>query len=179
MEAPVKERTRPTLPRTTRAWCLFEAGGGRYAIGLEMVAEVVELERLVRLPSCQPRVLGLCALRRDVIPVFRIGPEGEPPEGPDGERKHVLILRTSRGVWAIEIHAEGTVVAEEPLDATKRPGDVDDAVVVLGTVPRGEAVYTAIDPEATWWRFREAVDDWYAHYWDRGEPEAAHTARAV
>src|SRR5438874_2320734 len=105
--------------RPIRPWCLFRSGPIGYAIGLESVAEVIEVERLVRLPHCPPRVLGLCVLRRELIPVIGLnepaaGPASTPAPAP--ARALVLILRTARGTWAIRINSEGTVVAEESLD---------------------------------------------------------------
>ncbi len=64
-----------------------------FAVGLEAVAEVVEVERLVRLPQSPPHVLGLCALRRDVIPVVAVQRTAAEPSS----RFLVLILRTSQG----------------------------------------------------------------------------------
>src|SRR4051794_6008810 len=148
-----------TAARPGRPWCLFRSGERHLAIGLESVAEVVEVERLVRLPTSPPRVIGLCALRREVIPVIGLNDPGpEPPAGPPGFL--VLILRTGRGTWAVRINAEGTLVAEESVDdvapAAERLGPA-----FLGSVRRGDTCYAVIDPEATWQDVRQSVEDWY------------------
>ncbi|MBY0395876.1 MAG: chemotaxis protein CheW, partial [Thermoleophilia bacterium] len=52
--------------RVGRPWCFFRAGGAAYAVGLEAVSEVIEVERLVALPLCPPHILGLCNFRREV-----------------------------------------------------------------------------------------------------------------
>ena len=148
-------------PSTTRPWCLFHCCGASYAVGLSAVAEVVEVERLVRLPHSPPRVLGLCALRREVIPIVSLDREDEPRADPFA-RLLMLVLRTARGDWGVRIDAEGTAVAEEPLDAAIPPVD-RPGVSLLGTVRRGEAVYAAIDPEATWQSLRRGVDGWYGN----------------
>ncbi len=69
-----------------RAWYLFRSEGVPFAVGLEAVAEVVEADRPVRLPLCPPRVLGLCTVRRDVVPVVRLAGhrEAEPRDPPRG-----------------------------------------------------------------------------------------------
>lgn len=149
--------------RATRPWCLFRCGNSAYALGLESVAEVVEIERLVGLPQSPPRVLGLCTLRRDMVPVIGLERQEGPPlsERSPASRLLVLILRTPRGTWAVRINDEGTCVAEEPLD-DPRPGDDDDGPVYLGTVRHDGKSYAVIDPEATWRKVRRGVEGSYS-----------------
>jgi purine-binding chemotaxis protein CheW len=156
----------PEPPRPpARPWCLFRCGKVPYAVGLEAVAEVVEVDRLVGLPLSPPRVLGLCALRREVIPVVGLD---RGPAGPAG-RVLVLILRGARGIWGVRIDAEGTAVAEEPLDPSV-PGPDGSGATFLGTVRRDGPAHAAIDPEATWRSVREGVEQWY------GSPPAREPA---
>src|SRR5438874_1226602 len=81
MDRPGLDEPEPP-PQPPRAWCLFRCGRATLAVGLEAVAEVVEVERLVVLPHSPPRVLGLCALRREVIPVIGLVDPGDEPAGP-------------------------------------------------------------------------------------------------
>lgn len=155
--------TAPAVPSTTtKPWCLFRCGRTSYAVGLSAVAEVVEVERLVRLPHSPPRILGLCALRREVIPVVSLDREDDGPMTGSSSGLLMLVLRTSRGDWGVRIDAEGTAVAEEPLGTTAPPVD-RPGVSLLGTVRRGETAYAVIDPEATWQSLRRGVDDWYGN----------------
>jgi purine-binding chemotaxis protein CheW len=167
------DRDTPTRP--TRPWCLFRSGSGAFAVGLEWVAEVVEVERLVRLPHSPPQVLGLCALRREVIPVIGLspGPAPAPSKGESPGKLPVLILRTNQGPWAVGITPQGTTVTEEPLDnPSDTPGPEARAVpALLGTVPRGETTHGVIDPMTTWRNVRARVESWYADHWSRGTPE--------
>lgn len=168
--------------RPTRPWCLFRSGATGYAIGLDSVAEVVEVDRLVRLPHSPPRVLGLCSLRREVIPVIGLNdPDAAPapPSPPPAARAGllVMILRTGQGTWAVLINAEGTIVAEEGLDAPA-PAGSHLGPVFLGTVRRGEAVYAAIDPVATWQNVRQGVEDWYCDRMGRDTEAPAPPAPA-
>jgi purine-binding chemotaxis protein CheW len=151
--------------RPRRPWCLFRSGQGAYAVGLDAVAEVVEVERLVRLPLSPPGVLGLCTLRRDVIPVLGLQDPGEDAGGPERSepafRCMVMVLRTNRGLWALRINPEGTSVAEEPTSDEPTDGQAGGAV----TVSRGGTTYKVIDTEAAWASARRSVDDWYCDRW--------------
>jgi hypothetical protein len=164
-------------PRPTRHWCLFQGSRRAYAVGLESVEEVVELERLVRLPHSPPRVLGLCTLRREVLPVIGLDrDDGASPE-PTGMRP-VLILRTSRGTWAVQVAGEGTAVGEGALEGPCPPPEPRAPwLTFLGTVRRGETVYAVIDPETTWKHVREGVETHYAGLWTDAT-EARHGTAA-
>jgi chemotaxis signal transduction protein len=132
------------------------------------VAEVVEFERLVRLPQGPPRVLGLCSLRREVIPVIDLNPLGSEPDGPDPHSVCLaLILRTSRGLWAIRVNREGTAVAREPLEEPAAPALEGSGLVCVGSIRRGDAWHAVIDPEATWRSVRADVEGWYCDHLGR------------
>jgi chemotaxis signal transduction protein len=148
--------------RPTRPWCLFECGRTPFAVALDAVAEVVEVERLVRLPDNPPRVLGVCTLRREVIPVIDLRDPGAAWPGADtNERLVLVILKTARGTWAIRIDTEGTAVATEALDEPARPATEGSGLVFLGSIRRAETAHAVIDPEATWQRVRTLIEDWY------------------
>jgi chemotaxis signal transduction protein len=155
---------------TRRPWCLFQSGTRTYAVALEAVAEVVEVERLVCLPQSPPQVLGLCTLRREVIPVIELDRSARDGKTPGaGSRLTVLVLKTGRGRWAIQVNSEGTTVAEEELGdppLATAPAD-GPSLGISGTVRRGDAVYSVIDPEATWKFVRHRVEDWYSNHWAR------------
>lgn len=154
--------------RLTRPWCLFRCGETPYALGLESVCEVIEVERLVQMPLSPPRVLGLCNFRREVVPVVGLG-SGDDDSGLGIQKQLVVILRTGQGHWALRITHEGTVVGqgflEGPSPARQASGS---GPICLGTVRHGETSYAAIDPEATWKSVRERVESWYADEWCRG-----------
>ena len=180
MDRPTDDENRPT-ERPTRPWCLFRCGDSGYAVGLESVAEVVEVGRLVRLPHSPPRVLGLCSLRRELIPVIGLNdPRPDPlaaqSAAPAG--RLVLILRTGRGTWAVQINDEGTIVAEEGLDeSTETPTPLGP--VFMGTVRRGDSTYAVIEPEATWQNVRQSVEDWYCDQMGRDAAAIVHPAPAA
>ena len=69
--------------------------GEGLAVRLESVAEVIWVERLTRFPLAPPQVLGLCTLRRDVIPVVLLDDVARSlRQAPDGKLV-VLVLQTS------------------------------------------------------------------------------------
>jgi chemotaxis signal transduction protein len=160
----------PAPSGSTRPWCFFQSGMAAYAIAVEAVAEVVEVERLVRLPHSPPRVLGLCTLRREVIPVIGLDRSSPASESPGVCSKvTVLILKSGRGRWAFRVNPEGTVVAKEALDDPPAATAHANApgLAITGTIRRAEMVYAVIDPDATWKNVRKEVEDWYSNHWGR------------
>ncbi|MGE3821947.1 MAG: chemotaxis protein CheW [Isosphaeraceae bacterium] len=156
------------ISRLNRPWCLFRCGEKPFALGLESVCEVVEVDRLVHLPLSPPRVLGLCNFRREVVPVVALG-GGDVEAGIGARKQLVVIMRTGQGHWAFRIAPEGTVVGQGALEGPAPvfpPGSLGP--ICFGTVRHGETSYAAIDPEATWKSVRERVEGWYADQWCRG-----------
>jgi chemotaxis signal transduction protein len=147
---------------TTEAWCLFRSFQQPYAIPLECVSEVVSVESLVRLPLGPPELLGLCTIRRDVIPVVGLI-DGRPAEaGAHQNPSAVLVIRAERETWGIGISREGIIVDDQQLGE-------DESAMAAGLGPRvqaesvrrGETSYTVIDPEALWRSVRGLVERWY------------------
>ncbi|MFO0909563.1 MAG: chemotaxis protein CheW [Isosphaeraceae bacterium] len=166
--------------RPSRPWCLFQVAGKTYAIGLESVVEVVEIERLVRFPHSPPRVLGLCTLRREVLPVVGLDPSETADRLEGGGQRLVLILRTSQGNWAIQVSAEGTSVAEGVLEGpSPLPGSNAPWLTFQGFVRRGETSCPVIDPEAMWKHVRGGVESYYAGRWVDDIPAQPASRRAA
>ncbi len=151
-------------PLSKPPWCLFQSGSSAYAVRLETVAEVVEVERLVRVPLAPPKIVGLCTLRRDVIPVVELGDSANEPSADHFRTKTIiLLLRTTRGIWGVRVNAEGTMVTEENMDefATEENSPARPKGTRLKTLRRGTVVYNVIDPETTWQDVRRSVESWY------------------
>jgi purine-binding chemotaxis protein CheW len=157
-----------SLEKPGRAWFLFRGETGAYAVALESVAEVVEVERLVSLPHSPPQVLGLCTLRREVIPI--VAPDRDEWSGNTASsRISLVILRSARGRWGFRISPEGTMVIREDLEEATARGVTRDGsdLGIAGKVRRDGEVYAVIDPDATWNRIRERVEAWYHNHWGR------------
>ena len=152
---------------TVQAWCLVQIDTRPFALALNAVAEIVEAEELVRLSLCSPVVLGLCAYRRDLLPVIALldGPTAAPASG----RPLVLIVRGEHGSWGLKIDRGGAVVAEGPLDDRRATAAKPFGPAVIGSITRGGTTYAAIDAEATWRNVRDAIERWYKG--DRGRDQ--------
>jgi chemotaxis signal transduction protein len=149
--------------RDATALCLFTCGRRPLAVPLEAVAEVVELDRLVPMPLCPPRVVGLCALRRDVVPVVRLGDEEA-----GGESGHVaLLLRAEPGPWGILIDRDGVAVTDDGHDHRDGPPTIADGVAVVGAVERGGASHAVLDPAETARVLRDEIERWYGQARER------------
>lgn len=152
----------PSTPRAgnrPRPWCCFRSGARSYAVDLKSVVEVIETDRLVRLPQSPRVVVGLCAFRRDVIPVVRLT-SGEDDKNDGQARVDILILKTEQGFWGLRIDRSGTVVTEDTLQEDASLGAHEPALapVLLGTLQRGDVACGVIDPESTWQRLRAAIE---------------------
>jgi chemotaxis signal transduction protein len=169
-------------------FCLFRGDAGPMAVPAESVAEVLEVDRLVRLAWSPPQVAGLCPFRREVIPVVRLtssshGAAGDPPGQPetptvadppagtlhDGDhvRSILLILRAGRGAWGVRSDSAWTIMSRErPEYHPPRPDG--DGPVLVGTILRAGVRYGVLDTEATWHGLRSAIGRWYGRI---GEPE--------
>jgi purine-binding chemotaxis protein CheW len=136
-------------PVAPQAWCLFQVRSRAFGVPLENVAEIVAVDDLARLPLAPPRLLGLCVLRRDVIPVIELD-AALPVESKllDG-KSVVLVLQGEHGHWGLRIDGEGTQVVEDDPEDPEATSD-DEAVGARRWVRRGERTYTILDPEATW-----------------------------
>jgi chemotaxis signal transduction protein len=168
-----------TLDATAElAWCLFGIDTRPFAVALNAVVEIVEADEFVPLAHCTPRLLGLFAYRRDLLPVIDLS-EGrpfmaEPAEG----RAVIMILRGEHEAWGIRIDRSTSVVVKGTLEdrhpATAGPG----GSVVIGSIRRGERTHAAIDSEATWRNLRDSIERWYRgdrdHDHDRRHPSGNH-----
>jgi purine-binding chemotaxis protein CheW len=134
---------------SSRGWCLFASGGHPYAVDLAVVLEVVDVEDLIPVPIAPPEVIGLCTVRRDVVPVVDpFGPNStRPSESASG--LVVLVMRTEQGVWGWHIDRDGAAVTET-------------ASAVDGSIARGDRLHAVVDAESTWRVVRERVEEWYS-----------------
>jgi purine-binding chemotaxis protein CheW len=148
--------------------CLFRSGSLPLAVAVEEVAEIVEIEALVRISCCPPRIAGLCLYHRQVVPAVVFG-SGHGLAGAAAPQKRnastgpgdaVLIMQTDQGLWGIKIDREGTVITTER-PARHEPKQEQSGGVSVGLIQHGKIDYALLDAEATWRNLREAVLVWY------------------
>lgn len=158
-----------------QAWCLVRIDERPFAVALNAVAEIVEAEALVRLALCPPRVLGLCAYRRDLLPVIALfdRPTAPRPPGKGDERALILILHGAHGSWGIRIDRGGADVAEGTLEERGAIPDGDRGPIIIGSITRAGTTHAVIDTEATWRNVRHELDLWYKGDLASVRPEGA------
>lgn len=161
--------------------CLFRGDAGPMAVPAESVAEILEVDRIVRLAWNPPQVDGLCSFHREVVPVVRLtsSPSGAggdpsggleattitdpldgPPHDEDPARSILLILKAGRGAWGVRSDSAWTIMSREcPEYHPPRPDG--DGPVLVGTVLRAGIRYGVLDTEATWHGLRSAIGRWY------------------
>jgi CheW-like domain len=158
--------------RRSHAWCLFWSLSRPYAVRLDCVSEVVSVDRLVRLPLGPPELMGLCTIRRDVIPVVGLV-DGRPAAVASvAGTTAVLILQAGQGTWGIGISREGIAVVDESAeggdDVRIEPADLPGRE---SGIHKGDTFYAVIHPELAWSSVRTAVERWYGRFSPR-EPVA-------
>lgn len=138
----------------SRAWCLFRRGPRSYAVPVHCVAEIVPVERLSPIPLGPPCLLGLLALRRDVIPVVALDVESAGSTQDPGGMRAVLVVRNGRGPWGIQIDREGTIVTEEvDDDRSSSPWSGRGR----SQIRRGETVFEILDLDRSWQEASAAI----------------------
>lgn len=141
------------------AWCLFRSDARPLAVALGAVVEVVEAKGLARWPAGSPRVLGLCAYRRGVLPVVRLTEPDRGVADDDGAGPMVLVLRKGGEAWGVRVDRGGTAVHRGGLvpEGDGRAAAVGGRVKAIGVVEHEGAAFVAIDADDAWEAVRAEV----------------------
>ncbi len=168
------------------SFCLFRCGSLPFAVAVAHVAEIAEVDALVRIGLCPPRIAGLCPYHRQVVPVVTLGqdpsrsaaPAAEPRKSGKAAREVVLIVQTGQGIWGILIDREGTsITTQRP--SRHEPKDEGDGVVTAGRIDHEGVVHSLLDAEATWRGLRALVVNWYALFNESSAPPGSIGRAAV
>ena len=150
------------------SFCLFISDSLPCGVPVANLAEIVEVDALVRISLCPDRVVGLCPYHRQVVPVVTLGTRGVRSEASPVDsrtkgkapREAVLILQTENGLWGVLIDREGTVITSERPNACE-PRMLHDGIVTVGTIHHGKEDHAVLDAESTWRGLREVVTNWF------------------
>jgi chemotaxis signal transduction protein len=149
-----------------RSWCLFQSGEP-FAVPIDAVAEVVSVGRLERFPVSPPCLIGLCTLRREVIPVISLNSRTRSGMTAVDTNPAVLVLASKQGRWGVMIPREGTMVFESgPEDSSVL--STSENTMSTSHVRRGETSYRIVELDTAWQRIRGAIERWYGSERMRG-----------
>lgn len=149
-------------PTQTQAWCLFRSMSQSFAVPLDYVAEVVSVDQLLRLPLSPAEVIGLCTIRREVIPVVRLLDRENDPREPADLINAVLVLQAEQGLWGIGINREGIAVVEGFPGFIEPSARCENIAGAAGTIRRGDLLHTVINPVRAWATLRASIERWYS-----------------
>src|SRR5208282_2226127 len=136
------------------SFCLFHCESLPFAVAVTNVAEIAEVDALVRIGLCPPRIAGLCPYHRQVVPVVTLGQDPSPSNTTNAEQRHsgkaarevVLIVQTAQGMYGILIDREGTsITTQRP--SRFEPKDEADGVVIEGRIDQQGVVHSLLDAE--------------------------------
>lgn len=140
-----------------RSWCLFRIGEKRYAVALDSVGEVIEAPTLTSVPFGPPFLTGLCAYRRDVIPVFSMGDPNSSEAPAANHETSLMILHTRQGPFGVRVENEGTVILPDQRAVAPTLSDSShDSHLDLEGVS-----YELLDVEERMRQVRGQVESWY------------------
>ncbi len=139
------------------SFCLFHCDSLPMAVAVAHVAEIAEVDALVRISLCPPRVAGLCPYHRQVVPVVALGkspfradlPMIDQRNAGKSTKEIVLIMQTSQGLWGILIDREGTFLTTQR-PSRHEPRDEGDGIVSEGRIDHGGKTYALLEAESTW-----------------------------
>ena len=81
------------------SFCLFHCESLPFAVAVANVAEIAEVDALVCIGLCPPRIAGLCPYHRQVVPVVTLGRGLIPDKLPAScQRIHIERERAGRGL---------------------------------------------------------------------------------
>src|SRR5215471_15083420 len=79
-------------PRSTRQYVTFRLMGEEYALQIQFVREIIEVEPVTSIPSMPPVVRGVMNLRGSVVPVIDLPVKFGLPETPLGFGTYVVVV---------------------------------------------------------------------------------------
>jgi purine-binding chemotaxis protein CheW len=131
----------------------FSLSTGRYCVPVDLVVQILRLERLIEIPKPPPFVEGVLNIRGDIIPVVNLRTRlglgaADAARGPAGERKRrVIVTRVGNRSYGLDVDEVREIVDIDDSgiqpDAATLMGVRADFIV--GIAQREEAVYLVLD----------------------------------
>jgi purine-binding chemotaxis protein CheW len=123
---------------------VFRVGRELFALPLDTVEEVLDVDRVQRIPEMGPTMLGVMALRGAMVPLYSPGvPLGVAAEG----TRAALIFVTARGRVALAVDDVDDVLVISADDVRRPPLDFGDGVLV-GVARRGTDLIGVLSADA-------------------------------
>jgi len=139
------------IPEEELRICLFSIGEDLYAIPVEMLTEIIVLQKIFPIPTTPPHVLGVINLRGNIIPIVDIRPALELPfRGTPGQI--AIIKRGSLNIGII-VDTVYEVVAVPESSVLDLPSESDTGTqdgknrgrFLKGAIQRESGVATLLD----------------------------------
>jgi len=137
------------IPEEELRICLFSIGENLYAIPVEMLTEIIVLQKIFPVPTTPPHVLGVINLRGNIVPIVDIRPALElPVQGTPGQI--AIIKRGSLNIGIIVDNVYEVVAVSEssildlPSDTGTQAGK-DSNRFLKGAIQRESGVAALLD----------------------------------
>ena len=122
--------------------CTFLVAGQRYALSTSLVREIVEVDRVTRVPRVSAEVMGLFNLRGEPMPLVDLSLVLMGTPSPASAKMSVIILRNPHLSVGARIDGLGTVVPNHGVIPTDDPNPI-----LLGFLESpGDGPIAVIDP---------------------------------
>jgi purine-binding chemotaxis protein CheW len=137
------------IPEEELRVCLFSIGEDLYAIPVEMLTEIIALQKIFPVPTTPPHVLGVINLRGNIVPIVDIRPALDLPlQGTPGQI--AIIKHGSLNIGIIVDNVYEVVAVPEssihdlPSDTETQTGK-DRSRFLKGAIQREPGVATLLD----------------------------------
>jgi len=121
-----------------RELLVFELDGSAYAIAVERVREIVRMRELTRIPRAPDWLMGVVALRGEIVEVVDLRQRLGLPPGPIGQASRIIVLHgDADGITGVLVDAVDEVyrIGEDEIHSAQEI----DASAVVEMCPRDGA----------------------------------------
>ena len=102
--------------------CLFSISGDTYAVTVDVLAEILILQKIFPVPTTPSHVVGIINLRGNIVPIVDIRPALNLPASPGANQ--VAIIRYGQMILGIVVDAVAEVVSVPLSSVLPLPAEV-------------------------------------------------------